>query len=117
MTDPAQFPQCRFYVRTQVSDDPLLYRYEPVIVRDYEGSGASHLRHPPAIGDLIGLAGNTKPTRGVFRVIDRSWFHADYGSASWPFGNAEPVDGPLLDLIVVPADGLFVNEAPSEEDE
>lgn len=116
MTDAARFPQCRFYVRTQVSDDPLLYRYEQVIVRDHDGSGVSRLRYPPVTGDLIGLFGESAATRGTFRVIGRSWMHADYGSISWPLTKSEPVNGPLLDLIVVPADGLFVNEAPSEEE-
>lgn len=71
--------------------------------------------HPPAVGDLIDLRGTTADPAdpensvrfdGAYRVIDRAWRPASYGSPTWPFGERQT--GPeWLDVMVEPAAEFF----------
>lgn len=40
------------------------------------------------------------------------WLHVGYGSDPWPRGTLTSKKGPLLDIIVEAAEGLFVDEVP-----
>lgn len=106
-------PRCNFYVRTPAPAGG--WRYEPFSIANPTGSSLP-LTHPPAIGDLIWLWDSQKQAGGHHRVIDRAWNHPAWGSMDWPHGDAAPRQGPILDLIVEPAVGLFVDEV-SEPDE
>lgn len=108
-----RWPRCGFYIRTVVSTDPLLYEYEKVALNGPQGTGNLVTSTPPAIGDLIHLWDTYKKTGGTFRVLERSWGHAEYGSVTWPYGEPEPKEGPLLHIIVEKSKGPFVNEAPN----
>jgi hypothetical protein len=110
------FPQVAFKVRYPAGDG--LYRFEWVDIHTPGGAGHHPMEHPPLIGDLVILPtrrpGGEPPLEGgpVFRVIDRMWGHSEYGSAHWPYGANSPVAGPLLEIIVEPARGLYADQAP-----
>lgn len=108
-------PHCRFHIRVQVTSDPT-YRYEHVHMTTPDGSGTLITPHPPAVGDLIGLYDQIKKTGGTYRVIERCWGHSSFGSMNWPWTERLSTVGPSLDLIVVAAEGLFVNEAEQDDD-
>lgn len=90
------------------------WRYEPFDIPHPEGSGYVPLECPPLPGDLISLRDRAEDPerRGIFRVMERAWTHASWGSADFPYGQREPSSGPLLDIIVAPADGPYRDEAP-----
>jgi hypothetical protein len=112
-------PQCSFYVRTQVTNDPATYRYDPVYLPGGPyGQGVRLVTpHPPAVGDLIWLNNKTSDHTSFHRVIERAWYHSPYGSANWPVQNKWTTVGPNLDIILTPDDGPIRNEAPEAEDE
>lgn len=119
MTSPwATAPQCSFYVRTQVTNEPT-YRYDHIEISSPESDGKLRTPWPPSVGDTIQLYDSLRRIGGVYRVIERSWLHSSYGSANWPYvrTQAGPAVGPLLDIVVEPSTGLFVNEAELEADE
>lgn len=87
--------------------------------RDRETSASLHVGgqgylvtdHPPAIGDMIcinGLMadpadedGEMVKVAGNYRVVDRRWMPASYGSVTWPYGERQ--DGPeWLDVMLAP---------------
>jgi hypothetical protein len=108
---------CHFYVRVPVGD---LFRYDSVGVASHRGDSALRTDHPPAVGDLVHLYDSAEGGhRGTFRVMARAWLHSSWGSTNWPYGEEKPRTPPMLDLVVVPTEGLFVSEAPGwpEEDE
>jgi hypothetical protein len=108
---------CFFSVRTQVTPDPT-YRYERIHLRVPDGSGNLQTPHPPQIGDQIWLAAERKDgPSGEFRVIARSWHHPDWGSMNWPFGKTKPIKPPHLQIMLEACEGLFLNEAPSEDND
>lgn len=117
MTDTRP-PRVKFAVRYPTKDNR--WRYETVDIPAYEGAVFVPMEHPPAVGDLISLWSRQGNMEGgpVFRVIERMWNHATYGSTNWPVAEQMPIVGPILDIIVEPADGLYRNEAPlpGEED-
>lgn len=101
-----------------VADDPYLFVYI-----DFDGPfGDGHLRtfHPPAVGDRFHggqvNAPNGWAEMGEFRVIDRRWSWAQYGSQNWPYG-PRPSTGPLLELICERTEGLFAGEADVPDDD
>jgi hypothetical protein len=112
-------PQCQFYVRTPVTEEPPTYRYDAVYLRGgaHGRSGSLVTPHPPAVGDLIYLTDDTGPHTAQHRVIERAWTHPQYGSAVWRHGTQWPKEGPLLTIIVVPESGPFRDEAPGDEAE
>lgn len=118
MSTGSSWPRVRFAVRYPAGDGR--WRYEPVDIANPDGAGFSALEYPPAPGDLISLWDRSLHARGlpqpeggpVFRVLDRWWSHSSWGSADWPYGEQVPRSGPLLDVIVEPADGLYRDEAP-----
>jgi hypothetical protein len=79
--------------------------------------------HPPAIGDLINLRGSTVDPdddenmlkfSGSFRVLDRRWSPASYGSQVWPYGERQT--GPeWLDIMVEPAAEFFAHGPTTSE--
>ncbi len=86
--------------------------YQSIIIPDPSGSAFAPMTYPPAVGDVIGLHDRTGRIEGgpTFRVVARQWHHTGYGSANWPYGQAEPATGPLLDIIVEPAPGIYADE-------
>ncbi len=104
---------CHFYVRVPVGDQ---FRYDRVNVSGPQGDSTLHTEYPPLVGDLIHLY-DKQGHQGQFRVIERAWMHSSWGSFNWPYGEPRSKVGPTLDLIVEPADGLFVNEAPTPDEE
>lgn len=110
-------PRCAFHVRTTVSDGPPpTYHYEQVHLSGWDHDGRLHTPHPPQVGDLIFLWDDLKKNGGYYRVIERSWLHAAYGSTDWPHAEMSPKKGPLVDIVVEPAEGIFRGEAPGEDD-
>lgn len=103
-------PRCIFSVRYPAGDGRWWYQRMMIA----NPGGGSIPMEPPLIGDLISLWGDmrTQPEGGpVFRVIDRCWMHASWGSGTWPYGAAEPSEGPLMDIILEPAGGRpYVDE-------
>lgn len=107
----SSYPRVRFHVRFPAGD--YRWRYEPVSIRNPEGAGFVPLEYPPAAGDLISLWDEgDEELRGTFRVLERMWAHSERGSADWPYGEREPRSGPLLEIVVEPADGPCRDEAP-----
>jgi len=118
MSTSSSWPRVRYAVRYPAGDGR--WRYEPVDIAHPDGSGFIPVEHPPAVGDLINLYDRSRAARKlppleggpVFRVLARLWVHSSWGSADWPYGEREPRSGPLLDIIVEPADGPYRDEAP-----
>ncbi len=106
---PSAVVLCRFYVRSPAGDGQ--FRYESVEVGNRAGDGRLPTPHPPLPGDLVFLWDTTEKKGGQFRVIERAWSHASWGSVNWPHSETMPVHGPSLDIIVEAADGLFRDEA------
>jgi hypothetical protein len=108
-------PRVKFAVRYPAGEGR--WHYETVMIRSWEGSVHTPMDCPPAIGDLIILYDTDRPRRQlpplkggpVFRVVDRLWSHAMYGSVTWPYGKTEPSEGPLLDIIVEPSEGVYAD--------
>jgi hypothetical protein len=106
-------PRCKFAVRYPAGDGK--WRYQSVIVAGYDSSAFAPMRYPPAPGDLISLWDQFRGRLEggpVFQVVARMWMHSSYGSADWPYGKPEPQSGPLLDIIVEPAEGAYRDETP-----
>lgn len=106
--------RCHFYIRTRADGG---WRYTSVHT-GLNATSESHLAttHPPAVGDQITLYDPITKAGGVYRVLERAWSHAEYGSADWPYLQAMPQAGPSLEIIVEPARGLFRDEAPEPEE-
>lgn len=70
---------------------------------------------PPVVGDLITLTYKVQgyPALGTYRVVERSWLYAAYGSSSWPRDQVRPVEPTMLQLIVEEAVGPFADEVDS----
>jgi hypothetical protein len=106
--------RCNFYLRLTITDAPT-YRYRAILISNPESGGILTI-HPPAIGDLIGLWDQFRKEGGTYRVIERCWQHAGWGSISWPYTENRPIVGPALDVIVIPFEGPFVQEAEGDDD-
>ena len=104
-------PRCKFHERIKVEGG---YRYELINIEGPHGFGRFVTAHPPAVGDLIGLWDAYAQRGGTFRVIERMWLHSGYGSTDWPHGSSMSKEGPLLDIVVEAAEGLFVDEVSDE---
>lgn len=96
--------RCSFFARTQVTEDPVTYRYTPAQIGGRERDRL-FTNDPPPVGDLIVLID------GVYRVLERCWVYSEYGSHDWPFHQPEPLSGPLLQIVVEKTDGLLRMEA------
>ncbi|MER6832680.1 hypothetical protein ABT320_01600 [Streptomyces cellulosae] len=104
-------PRCQFYERVKVKGG---FRYDLINVSGPNGFDRFVTPHPPAVGDLISLWDAHRERGGVYRVVDRAWHHSSYGSTDWPYGSQAPKRGPLLDIVVEAAGGLFVDEVSDE---
>lgn len=107
-------PRCQFYERTAVEGG---FRYDMISINGPMGAGRLVTPHPPAVGDLISLWDVHERRGGTFRVIERAWMYSSYGSTDWPYGTPASKEGPLLDIVVEAAEGPFVDEVPSGDDE
>lgn len=106
---------CSFNIRTPAENGQ--FHYEPVNVSSPHHDGKMHTPYPPAVGDLIHLWDTIKKQGGTYEVISRQWLHSSYGSTNWPVLEQQPTVGPLLEMIVEPAEGVFRDQAPSADDE
>lgn len=111
-------PTARFVVRYPAPDG--LYRFEGVDL-DAPSGGLYPMEYPPLVGDLILLpekrTGAANLEGGpVFRVIERMWSHAQYGSPYWPYSRPVPVHGPSLEIVVVPHEGIYALQAPPDQE-
>lgn len=106
---------CSFSIRTPA--DHGLYRYERVNIASPHYDGKMHTPYPPTVGDLIHLWDTINKAGGTYQVLARQWLHSSYGSTNWPLLEQQPTVGPLLEVIVEPAEGVFRNEAPAHDDE
>ncbi|MGW1961782.1 hypothetical protein ACWCPD_16075 [Streptomyces sp. NPDC001935] len=107
--------ECSFAIRTPAENDQ--FTYERVNIGSRHGDGKLHTFYPPAVGDLIHLWDTVKQKGGMFAVLARQWLHSSYGSTNWPVLEEQPTVGPLLELVVEPAEGVFRNEAPLREED
>jgi len=105
----SNIPRCSFQVRVPTEGQPGKFRYDPIRLKNQRGISLE-TPHPPLLGDLVFLEG------AVYEVIGRMWKYPDHGSRDWPWDDYEPRWGPLLDIIVIPAAGLYADEAETEED-
>jgi hypothetical protein len=105
--------RCSFYVRT-VDLASSRHRFTHLVPAGLSMSGLVELEHPPVIGDLIYLRDTETETSGAYRVVDRAWSHAAYGSPAWPAAQARPTNGPWVDIVLEPALGVFTTELTDE---
>lgn len=101
--------RCHFYLLNRIdrADSTALY---------VGGQGYLLTDHPPIIGDLAYLSGHTPDpgdpegpalgAGGAYRVVDRAWAPAAYGSQSWSYGERQ-TEPERLDVMLEPAGGLF----------
>jgi hypothetical protein len=101
--------RCAFYIRTPVDGG---FRYEGAAVRSPDNLYLP-TEHVPDVGDWVTVPG----VAGSHRVVARSWVHAAWGSANWPYGHQEPDTGPLVYLIVEDEPGPFIDEVYEPEGE
>ncbi|MFF4689851.1 hypothetical protein [Streptomyces sp. NPDC001307] len=76
-----------------------------------------HTPYPPQVGDLVHLWDAIEQRGGMHEVLARQWLHSSYGLVNWPLLEKQPTVGPLLELIVEPAEGVFRDQAPRPDDE
>lgn len=109
------FARVTFSVRRPTPDNH--WDYQRISPDSPYGSGFVPMNFPPVVGDLIILQDAHREVEGgpVFQVIGRQWAHSNYGSPSWPHNAPEPREGPLLNIVVEPAEGIFRNERPENE--
>jgi hypothetical protein len=93
--------RCSFYNRTPAEGG---YRYDRIEVRGPRGDDKLHVPAAPLVGDRIFL------TNDLYVVLARQFAYASWGSHDWPLVELHALHGPLVDLIVEPASGLFVDE-------
>ncbi|MET7477984.1 hypothetical protein ABZT17_26960 [Streptomyces sp. NPDC005648] len=107
---------CSFYIRTPAESGQ--FYYDRVNVGSYHGDGKLHTPQPPQVGDLLHLWDTVKRDGGTYVVLARQWLYSSYGSTNWPVLEQQPTVGPLLEVIVEPAEGVFRDQAlrPDEED-
>src|SRR5258708_1407755 len=102
--------RCNFYSKTPAPDGAG-FIYRSITLRTWGGDGDLSTFHPPAVGDLIWLNDTSRTdASATWRVTGRDWLHNDYGSTNWPFTEQHPVTGPMVTIIVEPAEGLFVDQ-------
>ena len=106
---------CSFYIRTPTDNGQ--FHYEPINVGSPHGDGKLHTPYPPHVGDLIHPWDPFKKAGGTFEVLARQWLHSSYGSTNWPPLEPQPIVGPLLELIVETAEGVFRDQTPQPNDE
>ena len=106
---------CSFYIRTPAEEGQ--FHYDHVNISSPHHDGKLHTPHPPQVGDLIHLWDFVKKQGGTYEVLSRQWLHSSYGSMNWPVLEQQPTVGPLLELIVEAAEGVFRDQAPLPEDE
>lgn len=106
-TEPYPPPRCTFHLRTAVEGG---YRYDQISVAAPE-SGNLRTPYPPAVGDVVCLSLD-QGAPGTYVVVARQWMHPAYGSMAWPAGQMRPSGGPMLTIVVEPADGVFRDEQP-----
>lgn len=112
-------PICNFHVRVPAKSPGTFY-YDRVTLGTPRGDGQLHTDHPPVVGDLIHLWDTDKKEGGTFRVLQRWWLYSSYGSFNWPLLQSESSTGPLLEVIVEPAEKPFhdqVSRPGTEDDE
>jgi hypothetical protein len=109
MTDEAAYVRCTFHARIPVEGG---HAYEPITPRGNSASGSWSTLHPPSIGDLVPLSPQ------LYKVTDRIWRYAEHGSRDWPLVEPHAIKGPMLDLIVEPAQGPYHDQIviPEEDD-
>jgi hypothetical protein len=113
----AQPVVCHFYIRTLAGDNNCRYWRYTLVGQDAPPGDAWVTWWPPAAGDLVtlfGHGGEALPGGPAFRVLERSWSHPAHGSVNWPPGKDEPDRGPILDIVVAAAEGLFRDETDEE---
>lgn len=105
--------RCSFYERVSVAGGG--WHYDRIALRGPNGGDYLVTPWPPVVGDCLFLSDDQRS--GLFQVIERQWMHPSWGSTNWPYDKPEPLVGPMLDCIVEPHDGLFVDEVVRPEDE
>lgn len=112
-----ELAEVSWYVRRPAPEGG--WYYDHIDVRSPGGS-AQPVRFVPAVGDVVTVGGEdpgTGKTSGTFRVIDRTWLYPSWGSMNWPHGQTEPTRGPMVQILMEEARGLFVDERTRPEDE
>lgn len=109
-------PLCSFYVRTPAEDEGM-FHYDSIALANPRGDGHLLTPHPPVVGDHIHLWDVSTDSGGTFEVIARRWLHTSFGATDWPVLDAVPVSGPLMEIVVVASEGVFVNQSLRDEDD
>ena len=95
---------CYFYVRTPVASVNGVPKYHYRELNESTIVGFP-MREAPAVGDRVVIDGE------VFEVLERQWTMIAKGSACWPYGATEPIEGQPCWIIVKPSIGIFSHEA------
>lgn len=102
-------PQCLFTVRIPAGNGK--WWYQRITVRSPIGGNFIPMAHVPDIGDTVTLHSERPVTGGpAFRVVSRNWSPAAWGSVNWPLPADAPIAGPIVDIIVEPADSPYADE-------
>lgn len=102
------YARCIFAERTAVDGG---FRYDRISIANRDGDGYLRTPMPPVVGDLIHLRDISEDgPRGMFVVVARQWSYSSWGSTDWPYGEAESKQGPMLDIIVERAEGVYQDE-------
>lgn len=103
--------RCHFYVRHRVDGGYHYASFDPGTPE----SPFIPLSTAPQVGDLVWLYDRATKAGTTHQVLERSWQYPEYGSRNWPHGAPGPTVGPMVEIIVEPAEGLFRNEVPEAQ--
>lgn len=101
----AMLVRCVFYLRTPSAG--VIPDYEILHLPVPPGMFGYPTAYPPQVGDIVGLPS------GTYKVVSRQWDLPQYGSRTWPGGQAAP-DYLSLTVFVETVPGVFADEAVSE---
>lgn len=95
------------------------FYYDRIWLNSPRADGMLMAKHPPLIGDTFWLHAPAVEEAGMVRVIARDWQFPGWGSSNFPHRATEPEVDAHLELLVVDAEGWYVDEAvrPGDEDD
>lgn len=105
-----------FYNRTSANDGK--YIYSPISVRSPQADTALHLPYPLQVGDSIYLSASEEDKRGFYRIVNRQFLPASFGSVSWPYTTNLPSPPITAHIICIrDEEAFFENESEYLPDE
>ena len=117
MTGTPELVEISWYVRRPAPEGG--WYYDNLEVASPLHCSSTPTRHAPTVGDIVTIGGHDPGTglkSGTFRVLQRTWLYATYRCPNWPIMQYEPNRGPMMQILLEEATGLFIDERTRPED-